>query len=432
MTAWPACPTSTASSRPRQVADSAASIAAMQEPCGAVPWTVGEHIDIWNHVEAAMAMLVGGEVEAAERAYDWVPTMQHADGSWPMKIVGGEVEDDRGEVNMSAYLAVGVWHHWLVRRDLRFVRRLLADGARRARLGGLAAAAVRRHPLDTPTEDVRAADRLLEHLPVAARRRRARRAARRPAAGVGAGRRPARPRRARAPRPASRTSRRTRWTGTTRSSAAPSAGRAAYELLESRWDDFVVPGLGIRCVDTNPWVTGAETCELAMALDAIGDHRRALRAARRHAAPARGRRPLLDRLGLRRRRAEDEPRDVLLAGRAHDLHRRRGDPGRRRARRGRRPQHRRLRHHARHLAGPALRRARPRVRLPVSASGSPASPAVRRSTRIEPSASTSSKLPLSSARRKTWYGGCPPSAGSGKTSWITSAPPGITHGAQPV
>ena len=53
-------------------------------------------------------------------------------------------------------------------------------------------------------------------------------------------------------------------------------GRAAYDLLESRWDDFVVPGLGIRCVDTNPWVTGAETCELAMALDALGDHRRAL------------------------------------------------------------------------------------------------------------------------------------------------------------
>ena len=40
---------------------------------------------------------------------------------------------------------------------------------------------------------------------------------------------------------------------------------------------FVVPGLGIRCVDTNPWVTGAETCELVMALDALGDRDRALR-----------------------------------------------------------------------------------------------------------------------------------------------------------
>jgi hypothetical protein len=38
-----------------------------------------------------------------------------------------------------------------------------------------------------------------------------------------------------------------------------------------------VPGLGIRCVDTNPWVTGAETCELVMALDALGDRERAIR-----------------------------------------------------------------------------------------------------------------------------------------------------------
>mgnify|MGYP006140802751 CR=1 FL=1 len=81
-----------------EIADTAASIAAMQEPCGAIPWTVGEHVDIWNHVEAAMAMLVGGQVEAAERAYEWVPTMQRADGSWPMKIVGGVADDERGEV----------------------------------------------------------------------------------------------------------------------------------------------------------------------------------------------------------------------------------------------------------------------------------------------------------------------------------------------
>ncbi len=105
------------------VAETAASIAAMQEPDGAVPWTVGAHVDVWNHVEAAMALLVGGEVEAAERAYDWCRRTQRADGSWPMKVVAGEVEDASGETNMSAYLAVGVWHHWLVRRDEAFVER---------------------------------------------------------------------------------------------------------------------------------------------------------------------------------------------------------------------------------------------------------------------------------------------------------------------
>ncbi len=37
-----------------------------------------------------------------------------------------------------------------------------------------------------------------------------------------------------------------------------------------------MPGLGVRCVRDEPWVTGAETCELALALDAIGDRERAL------------------------------------------------------------------------------------------------------------------------------------------------------------
>ena len=51
-------------------------------------------------------------------------------------------------------------------------------------------------------------------------------------------------------------------------------GPAAATRIMQRWDDFVVGGLGIRCVDDRPWVTGAETCELVMALDAIG-HRSA-------------------------------------------------------------------------------------------------------------------------------------------------------------
>ena len=33
-----------------QVAATARSIAAMQETSGAIPWTVGEHTDVWNHV----------------------------------------------------------------------------------------------------------------------------------------------------------------------------------------------------------------------------------------------------------------------------------------------------------------------------------------------------------------------------------------------
>ena len=267
-----------------QVAESAASIAAMQEPSGAVPWTVGEHTDIWNHVEAAMALLVGGQVEAAERAYAWVPTMQRADGSWPMKIVAGEVEDDRGEVNMSAYLAVGVWHHWLVRRDAAFVQRMwpsvragldwvvglqlpfggiswcqewvdgqpgpvTTDGALLAGSSSiyqsLRAGVALADLLDDPQPEWeltggRLGHALREHRDLFM----------------------------------DKSTYSMDWYYPVLGGAV--RGRPGLELLNSRWDDFVVPGLGIRCVDTNPWVTGAETCELALALDALGDHRRAL------------------------------------------------------------------------------------------------------------------------------------------------------------
>ena len=77
---------------PEQIALTAASIASMQEPDGAIPWTTGEHTDAWNHVEAAMALLVAGEVDAAEAAYSWCERNQRLDGSWPMKTVAGEVE----------------------------------------------------------------------------------------------------------------------------------------------------------------------------------------------------------------------------------------------------------------------------------------------------------------------------------------------------
>ena len=128
----------------RQVAMSGRAIEAVQERDGAIPWTVGGHTDVWNHVEAAMALLLAGRYDAVERAWQWVRRTQRHDGSWPMKTVGGVVEDASGETNMAAYVAVGVWHHWLVRRDERVRRGPLADGPDRARLRDLVAAAVRR------------------------------------------------------------------------------------------------------------------------------------------------------------------------------------------------------------------------------------------------------------------------------------------------
>ena len=53
-------------------------------------------------------------------------------------------------------------------------------------------------------------------------------------------------------------------------------GAAATARLAADWDRFVVPGLGARCVADHPLVTGAETCELALALTAAGNRDAAL------------------------------------------------------------------------------------------------------------------------------------------------------------
>jgi len=260
------------------VAATAASIARMQEPDGAVPWTTGAHTDTWNHVEAAMALLVGGEVEAAERAYDWCLATQRADGSWPMKVAAGVVEDASGESNMAAYLAVGVWHHWLVRRDERFVRRCW--DAVRAGLdfvvslqlpwGGIAWAqaaggAVSEDGLLAGSASIYQALRAGLALSELVDRPQ-------PEWELAAGRLGHALRRHR-DLFLDKSTYSMDWYYPVLGGAV--RGDAARALIASRWDDFVVPGLGIRCVDTNPWVTGAETCELALALDAIGDHRRA-------------------------------------------------------------------------------------------------------------------------------------------------------------
>ncbi len=265
---------------PEQIAQTAASIASMQEADGAIPWTIGEHTDAWNHVEGAMALLVGGEVEAAESAYEWCLRNQRVDGSWPMKLVAGVVEDASTETNMAAYISVGVLHHWSIRRDRRFlermwpvVRRALdlvvdlqlpfggiawsrewdADGPAKINAEALLAGSSSIHQalrcgvalaeiMDEPQPDWELAGGRLGH---ALREHR--------------------------DQFLDKSTFSMDWYYPVLGGAV--RGPAADAMLASRWDTFVEEGLGIRCVSENPWVTGAETCELVMSLKAIGDPR---------------------------------------------------------------------------------------------------------------------------------------------------------------
>jgi hypothetical protein len=253
-------------------------IAAVQHPTGALPWPDG-HTDPWDHVECAMALTLGGRLEQARAAYAWMLRTQAPDGSWCMKYDGEQVLDADVDTNQCAYVAVGVWQWWRVTGDRQLVdemwpsvRRALdfvldlqnpggelswcrrADGSRdrdalltgssssyQALRCGIALAEL----VGEPQPEWELGAGLLQHA-----------VARHPDAFLDK----------------SRFS--MDWYYPVLAGAV--RGEAATRLLASRWDDFHVAGVGVRCVADRPWVTGAETAELVLTLAAVGERERGL------------------------------------------------------------------------------------------------------------------------------------------------------------
>jgi hypothetical protein len=247
-------------------------IARMQEPSGAIAWPDG-HVDAWDHVECAMALSACGLRSAARRAYAWLRDTQRADGSWARSSAGGVLVDPAAEAHHAAYVAVGVWHEYLVTGDDAFalamwptVRRALgwtlelrrprgeirwernASGVPGsfALLSGCASIYQALHCgvalaklVSEPQPDWEDAAERLGYLVASC------------------------------PEAFEDKSRFAMdW-------YYPVLGGALRGALGGRrlldgWDTFVVPGLGVRCVSDEPWVTVAETCELVLALDACG------------------------------------------------------------------------------------------------------------------------------------------------------------------
>ncbi|MGY1748701.1 prenyltransferase [Modestobacter sp. SYSU DS0511] len=259
--------------RADQLRATVAAIAAEQAGDGALPWFRGGQLDAWDSVEAAMALDVGGEHTRAAAAYEWLAARQRPDGSWAAEYRDGAVVAPGTESNHAGYLAVGVWHSWLSCGDDGLVDRLWPAVRRALDLvtamqlpTGAIGWALR--PDGTPDDTalltgnaslfqslrcgIALADVVGQPQPdwdLAA-------------TGLGAALRE---------RPEVFADR-SRWSMDWYYPVLAGAvtGRAAHERLAAGWDTFVVPGLGVRCVADRPWVTGAETCELALALAACG------------------------------------------------------------------------------------------------------------------------------------------------------------------
>ncbi len=255
-----------------------------QQDSGEIPWFERGYADPWDHVEAAMGLSIGGEYDAARKAYEWLYGMQLVDGSWWASYRGEVVDNcERRETNFVAYIAAGIWHHFLITEDRDFLRAMWpmvdkaigfvldlqtehgeihwsVDGEGKPKEDALITGCSSiykslecAHNIAYTLDEVRPQWLLArERLGHALRNK---------------------------PERFDRT-----WESKERYSMdwfypvltgvlTPEESRAR---IASRWDEFVEKGLGCRCVSDEPWVTVAESCELVMALLAAGDHARAV------------------------------------------------------------------------------------------------------------------------------------------------------------
>ncbi len=263
---------------PADLTATADTIAAVQSTTGQIAWFHNGHTDPWDHVEAVMALDVAGRPDRAEAGYEWLRRTQNTDGSWFRGYQNGVATDQIREANFTAYVAVGLLHHirstgsveildrmWTpVGRAVNFVLDLQRDGGEIAWARGtdgrpagealLTGCSSMYHSLRCALELARLRGEPQPDWELAA-------------SNLG---------HAVAAHP-ERFSHRDRYSmdwyypilgGVLR-------GEAAAARLDAGWDRFVVPNLGVRCVSDRPWVTGAESCELVLALCAVGEWDRA-------------------------------------------------------------------------------------------------------------------------------------------------------------
>ena len=109
---------------PKYLSPTVDAIVSMQNADGSIPWYCGGITDPWTHVENAMAIDIGNCRAEAEHAYDWLATMQLEDGSWYASYKDSRPEDMSKVSHVISYVAVGVWHHYLITSDIAFLKKM--------------------------------------------------------------------------------------------------------------------------------------------------------------------------------------------------------------------------------------------------------------------------------------------------------------------
>ncbi|WDP90400.1 MAG: phenyltransferase domain-containing protein [Desulfobacter sp.] len=264
---------------PLNIDSVARSIAGLQRDNGDIPWHANGKTDPWDLVESVMGLNISGYHEQALAALDWMVEKQNSDGSWFSSYMDGVPEDRTTETHMACYMAVGIFHQYLITRDKILLERYwpaMAAGVEfalslQARSGEIYWAKSPEGKTD-PMSLLAGSSSIFMSLKCALA-----------VAGLLG-------------------KQKTLWSdGLNRLEVSLQENIHTYNVSKSRfsmywfypilsgalrgekaearidkyWNKYMIEDQGCRCVSDQPWVTIAETCELVLALHGMGRKQKA-------------------------------------------------------------------------------------------------------------------------------------------------------------
>ena len=254
-----------------------------QNRLGAIAWEPNGKVDPWDHVESIMALNLLDFKEEALKGFDWLISSQEHDGSWYSEYQGEKITNLNKETNFCAYISSGALHHFLNFKELSFLEKIWPTLKKSIEfvisgqtdegdilwakdyneewmddslLTGCASIFKSLNDFNKIAKTLGYEEFILKEEIKKLKD--------------------------------SIINKSERFDRTWESKARYSMDwyypvlcgihnkQDSKKIINERWDEFVVPGLGCKCVSEEPWVTVAESCELILALNKIDEKKTAL------------------------------------------------------------------------------------------------------------------------------------------------------------
>ena len=254
-----------------------------QNRLGAIAWEPNGKVDPWDHVESIMALNLLDFKEEALKGFDWLISSQEQDGSWYSEYQGEKITNLNKETNFCAYISSGALHHFLNFKELSFLEKIWPTLKKSIEfvisgqtdegdilwakddneewmddslLTGCASIFKSLNDFNKIAKTLGYEEFILKEEIKNLKD--------------------------------SIINKSERFDRTWESKARYSVDwyypvlcgihnkQDSKKIINERWDEFVVPGLGCKCVSEEPWVTVAESCELILALNKIDEKKTAL------------------------------------------------------------------------------------------------------------------------------------------------------------